>query len=590
MAEQLIELAQIQDNPYQPRTTDDPEHIEKLARSIAADGLLQIPRAQKIFNGCYELAYGHSRRKAFEWLKANWQEQVLPERYNGYSVMPLDVVDEISDEDLYRFAIAENIQRKDLNPIEIAQAMKRYMDEFKASSKRAGELFNMSDSTVRGMVRLLDLPEEIQTKVAAGEISQGAARKLVTSVRSGLDKEELMGIVEDIQDGEDPDDAIEATLRNKESVVTMWESWRRQEKALAGPSLWALSTAPDQFPSQHLPQLTATDFMKALDLEVDNQGKREIASWIGAFYVDPQFGGHWWKWHGNQKIDGNVSEFLIEHGAPADQVEKIEHLVNPPSCKDCPFHVVLDRSHYCTFKLCHQSKTKAWVAEEMERVSKKLGIAIYNPEIDGKAFLPLSESTYESNYQAHAKLVEKKDPCLRLQPHKDGYSGHKWTESHRIRVIMVGEKAQAAKEKKSDNRSREQQEQAARERQWQLDSLRSDASRKFAREYAISFLGPAFAELTNVAALCALAGEKMPRKDAKKKDVLANLHRELAFRAVDRLGGFNYMLLKQGPAAVAKFLQGVAATWGIKLPADFLDIAKGYEPVAVETPKKKAKK
>jgi hypothetical protein len=496
------------------------------------------------------------------------------------------VVDEISDEDLYRYAIAENIQRKDLNPIEIAEAMKRYMQEFKASSKTTGELFNMSDSTVRGMVRLLDLPEEIRTKVAAGEISQGAARKLVTSVRSGLDKEELMGIVEDIKDGEDPDDAIEAVLRSKENVVTMWESWRRDEKALGGPSLWPLSTKPDKFPSQHLPLLTASVAAKELGIDPKDPQRPQVDRWLDALTTgvvrDPD---------GIRVYpEGSITEHFIAKGASVDHVEKLAHLVNPPACTDCPFHTVLDRSHYCTFKLCHGRKTKAWVADEMERISKRLGIAVYNPDIDGKAFVPLSESTYESSYQAHAKLVEKKDPCLRLQPHKDGYSGHKWTESHRIRVILVGEKAQAAKEKKTDSRSREQAEQAARERQWQLDSLRSDASRKFAKEYAISFLGPAFAELTNIGALCALAGEKMPKKETKKKEMLTSLHWALAFRAVDRLDGYNYSLQKQGPVAVAKFLQGVATTWDIKLPADFLDVAKGYEPVSAETPKKKGKK
>ncbi len=59
----LLEV--IHDNPYQPRTTDQAEHIENLARSIAADGLLQVPTARHTLSGG-ELAFGHSRRKAFE--------------------------------------------------------------------------------------------------------------------------------------------------------------------------------------------------------------------------------------------------------------------------------------------------------------------------------------------------------------------------------------------------------------------------------------------------------------------------------------------------------------------------------------------
>ena len=114
----LIPLSKIQPNPYQPRIVDDPEHIEKLARSIAADKLLQVPMARNHgHNRSCELAFGHSRRKAFEWLRDNWKAQGLTDRYTGYTVMPLEVV-ELTDEEMYRYAITENVQRKDLNPIE----------------------------------------------------------------------------------------------------------------------------------------------------------------------------------------------------------------------------------------------------------------------------------------------------------------------------------------------------------------------------------------------------------------------------------------------------------------------------------------
>ena len=70
----LLEV--IFDNPYQPHTVDNAEHIENLARSIAADGLLQIPTARSTVVGI-QLAFGHSRRKAFEWLRMNFEPRWL---------------------------------------------------------------------------------------------------------------------------------------------------------------------------------------------------------------------------------------------------------------------------------------------------------------------------------------------------------------------------------------------------------------------------------------------------------------------------------------------------------------------------------
>lgn len=117
-----VPLHLILDNPYQPRTTDNAEHIKSLALSIAADGLLQVPTARELNDGSYELAFGHSRRKAFEWLNLNWETEGLPNRYEGYWKMPINV-EALSDEDMYRQAVSENVQRKDLDPIELSKSM-----------------------------------------------------------------------------------------------------------------------------------------------------------------------------------------------------------------------------------------------------------------------------------------------------------------------------------------------------------------------------------------------------------------------------------------------------------------------------------
>jgi ParB-like chromosome segregation protein Spo0J len=581
MTEQLIELSLIIDNKFQPRTTDDPEHIEKLARSIAADGLLQEPKAQKIFNGCHELAYGHSRRKAFEWLNANWQEQGLPDRYNGYSVMPLDVVEEISDEDLYRYAITENIQRKDLSPIEEAQAMVRYRDEFKKSSDEVGELFGKNGATVRGLIRLLDLPEAVKEKVASGELTQGAARKVLTVSR--VDKSQLTTIVKDILDGEDPDDVIEDSLRDSDKSIQMWPSWKHDEKPRGGPSLWLLHTKPENFPTKHLPALRATNAAKALGIEFTAQNRPQLERWLEGLSSGTVRGVDGIR----EYPDGPIADHFIAEGAPADQIEKLAHLIAPPACVDCPFHALVDRSHYCVFKACHQRKTKAFIASEMEKLSKKLGIAIYDPAVDGKATLPLSEYSYMDEYKRHQKLVESKDANLRLASHKSEYSAHSFTDSHHIRVVLVGEGAKAIKETRQEAADKERQKQQARELQWKLERERRAASDKFLEQYAQALFAAAFKELTNLPAMCALVGANPPKKDAKKNGALNEIRKRMADRALSNSVGWQQ--LEKGPIATAKHLQGVATTWGVKLPADFLEAAKGFEPVSAETPKKAKK-
>lgn len=584
MTEKLVELDLIVDNPYQGRQSY--ENIETLARSIAKDGLQELPKA-RCKGKKYELKFGHRRREAFKWLKENWQAEGLPDRFNGYTVMPLDV-EELTDEEMYRGAVIENEHRDDLNPIEKARMMLVYRDQFKKSSEEIGELFGMTGATVRGLIRLLDLPEPVQEKVESGEISQGAARKLLTIAR--VDENQVKQAVVNITTGMNADEAVDEAMRESDNAFIMWFGWR-DGKPLAGDNLWALDTPREKFPMQYLPALKSADVAKALDMEFTADSRRELESWMNAFVEQPAQlgGGHWWTWHGSQKIEGDVAEFLIAQGAPEAQIVKLAHLIQPPACTACPFHSVSAKQHFCGFKPCHQRKRKAWVEAEMQRLSKKLKIAIYDPTKDGKTTLPLCESSYEDNYRAHDKLVKDRDADLRIQAHKNEYSLHKWTESHHCRLILVGGRATKVKEKKQEAARTEREKEEERQRQYQLERARRDAADKFISEQAVPQFAMVFKELTHIPAMCILAGTGTPKKNAKKADVLADLRRRLAARAMNNLNGLDWRLREQGPVAVAKFLQKVATTWGIKLPTDFMKIAQGFEPVSTETPKKEKK-
>lgn len=573
-------LDQIQDNPYQPRIVDDLEHIEKLARSIAADGLLQSPRARRNGHG-FQLAFGHSRRKAFEWLQANYQAQELPNRYGGYSSMPLDIV-ELSDEEMYRHAVSENVQRKDLSPIELAQAMIKYRDEFKKSSEEVGQLFGMNGATVRGLVRLLDLPQDIQDKVASGEITQGAARKLLTIAR--VDQGQIQQAVDNITSGMSADEAVDGAMRDSDKAFMMWFGWR-SGKPLAGEGLWAIDLPSEKFPMKHLPELKAADALKALDIKEGFMLDR-VKLWIDCLVTGTCKGPDGIAEY--PEPGDTVADHLIKYGAPADVIEKLALLITPPGCSACPLHSVSDKQHFCGFKPCHKRKRAAWMASDVEKVSKRLKIAAYDPEQDGKTVLALNENSYQDEYKRHAELVKKQDPNLRVQTHYSEYSEHKWTASYLCRLILVGDGAKAQKERVQKAKAAEKTREDDRDRQWESQRKRRDASDTFQEKVANPAFAVAFKEMTNLPVMAALVGAVPPQKGDKKAELLNVLRIRLADHALDNMIGWNKK--QEGPVAVAKHLQGVATTWGIKLPADFLDVAKKFEPaIAAETKKGKKK-
>ena len=162
-------LTDIEPNPFQVRTTYNESALTALAASILEVGLLQAPLARRVGEN-YQLAFGHRRKLAFE--------QLCRSGITAYESMPLTVAD-LNDREMFEITVAENLKRADLNPIEKATALRKYMDEFGASSVEAGKLFGIPEGTVRGTVRLLKLPEEAQQKLRSGRMTQRQARKIL---------------------------------------------------------------------------------------------------------------------------------------------------------------------------------------------------------------------------------------------------------------------------------------------------------------------------------------------------------------------------------------------------------------------------
>ncbi len=150
-------------NPLQPRDDFTPESLDELAASIKSCGVLQALLVRKQ-GGRYELVAGERRLRAA--------------RQAGLAVVPVRVV-EIGDQGSLEMALVENLQRADLNPMEEARGYQRLADQFGLSQEAIAGRVGKARATVANALRLLDLPEEVQTMLSDGRLSAGHAKVLL---------------------------------------------------------------------------------------------------------------------------------------------------------------------------------------------------------------------------------------------------------------------------------------------------------------------------------------------------------------------------------------------------------------------------
>ncbi len=160
-----IPLDSIEANPNQPRKTFDTEALEELAASIKELGVVQPVTLREISEGRYQIISGERRCRA--------------SRMAGLTSIPA-YIKTADDEALMEMALVENIQREDLNAIEIALSYQRLIDEYKFTQERLGEKVGKKRATVTNYLRLLKLPAEVQLGLKAGKIEMGHARALVS--------------------------------------------------------------------------------------------------------------------------------------------------------------------------------------------------------------------------------------------------------------------------------------------------------------------------------------------------------------------------------------------------------------------------
>lgn len=160
-----IDPRTVRNNPKQPRRHFEEEHLQELAQSIRHDGVLEPVVVRRLKDGQYELVSGERRVRA----------SVLAQ----LDLVPA-ICREVSDGDMLRLGIIENVQREDLNAIELADAYTLLIDEMKCTQDELSEVVGKKRATIANTIRLLQLPDDIQQHVISGELSMGHARALLS--------------------------------------------------------------------------------------------------------------------------------------------------------------------------------------------------------------------------------------------------------------------------------------------------------------------------------------------------------------------------------------------------------------------------
>ena len=160
-----VDIENVKPNPFQPRVEFDPKSLDELKHSILQNGLIQPITVRRAPEGKYELISGERRLRACKDI--------------GYQTIPAYIIQVDTKEAMLALALIENIQREKLNPIEVAQAYRRLIDECSLSQEQVSAKVGKDRSTITNSLRLLKLPIQIQDSIVKQEISAGHARALI---------------------------------------------------------------------------------------------------------------------------------------------------------------------------------------------------------------------------------------------------------------------------------------------------------------------------------------------------------------------------------------------------------------------------
>lgn len=178
----FVPVDHIRKNPHQPRKEFDEEKLEELGASIKKHGLIQPITVRYIGEKRFELISGERRLRAA--------------KLAGLKEIPA-FIREADDEQSMAFALIENIQREELNPLEVALGYKRLLEEFDYTQAEVAERVGKNRTTVTNMLRLLNLPDFIQSALKSNQISMGHARALITIEDEDVQQKILKKVIDE---------------------------------------------------------------------------------------------------------------------------------------------------------------------------------------------------------------------------------------------------------------------------------------------------------------------------------------------------------------------------------------------------------
>lgn len=240
----FILISEIETNPYQPRTEFEQEALEELAESIRVHGIIQPLTVRRLSEHAYQLISGERRLRASQLA--------------GLEKVPC-YVRAANDQEMLEMALIENIQRKDLNAIEVAFSYQRMIDECNLKQEELGDRVGKSRSSVTNYLRLLKLPPLIQSAIKENTISMGHARAIINV--ENVDQQ--LYILKEIL-------TQDLSVRKVEELVQAMKN--RPEPA----AKTATVSTPVQAEYRKIADNLSSKFSTKVDLAVDGKGKGQL--------------------------------------------------------------------------------------------------------------------------------------------------------------------------------------------------------------------------------------------------------------------------------------------------------------------------
>ena len=262
-----IDVEKIEANPFQPRTNFDQESLEELATSIKQLGIIQPITVREIDGGRYQIISGERRYRA--------------SLIAGLTDIPA-YIRHADDNNMLELALVENIQREDLDAIEVAISYQRLIDECQLTQENVSERVGKKRSTIANYLRLLKLPAEIQLAIRQGQISMGHARALINVEQP----EHQLKLLQDIVENELSVRQIEVAVRQ---INHPEPEVQNLEPETRNPELETLNSKPETQNSkqeQPTPEVVIYEDpqppVHIPDNENEQQLKEQLSKYFGA--------------------------------------------------------------------------------------------------------------------------------------------------------------------------------------------------------------------------------------------------------------------------------------------------------------------